>query len=127
MERDKAVENLALYYKNLCAEAEAIKTEENNLKARRMATVNAAERAERYLEYVLRGEKFKTARVAVSYRKSTKLELCDKFVEWAQVNAPDYLKYEAPTADKRAITQAIKDGRQFFGASLVENTTMQIK
>lgn len=127
MERDRAVENLALYYKNLLAEAEAIKAEEGNLKKRREATLKAAERAESYLAYVLQGEKFKTARVAVNYRKSTKLELSDWFVSWAQVHAPDFLKYKEPEADKRAITAALKDGTEIPGAALVENNSIQIK
>ena len=127
MERDTAVENLALYFKNLLTEAEAIKAEEENLKKRRQATLKAAERAESYLDYVLKGEKFKTARVAVSYRKSQKLELSDGFVSWAQVNAPDYLKYKEPEADKRSITAALKGGMEIPGAVLVENQTMQIK
>lgn len=127
MERNKAVENLAMFYKNLMAEAEDIKVEEAALKKRREATVKAAERAEEYLKYVLCGEKFKTARVAISYRKSVKVELANDFVAWAKENAPQYLKWKEPEADKREITAALKSGVEISGATLAESVNMTIK
>lgn len=127
MEREKAVENLALYYKNLMAEAEAIKTEEENLAKRRLSTVRAAERAESYLTFVLGGEKFKTPKVQVSYRTSQKVKLDNDFVEWAQVHAPDYLKYREPEANRAAIRAALKSGVQIKGAALEENVNIQIR
>lgn len=127
MERDKKVENLALAYKNMQAEVKAIKDEETNLAQRRKALEAKADRAKEYLEYVLAGEKFKTARVVVGYRKSTKLELADGFTEWAAKNAPDFLRYKDPEPDKAAITAAIKNGAKVQGAALVENTTITVK
>lgn len=127
MERDTAVENLALYVKNLSAEASAIKAEEEKLAKRRKSTEKTAESAKKYLEYALRGEKFKTARVAVSYRKSAKLELADGFLEWAKLNAPELLRVKEPEADKDAIKAALKGGAVINGATLVENTSIQIK
>ena len=127
LQRDVAVENLALYYKNLLAEAKAIKEEETALAARRKTTENAAERAKNYLEYALKGEKFKTPRVAISYRSSVKVEIADNFVEWAQVHAPDFLRYKDPEPDKTAIKDALKSGEYLEGASLVDTTSIQIK
>ena len=127
MERDQKVENLALAYKNMQAEVKEIKDEETNLAQRRKALEAKADRAKEYLEYVLAGEKFKTARVVVGYRKSTKLELADGFTEWAAKNAPDFLRYKDPEPDKTAITAAIKNGAKVQGAALVENTTITVK
>ena len=127
MERDKAVENLALYYKNLMAEAEAIKDEEENLAKRRAATIRAAERAESYLRFVLNGEKFRTPKVSVSYRTSQKVKLDDDFVEWAMVNAPDYLKYRDPEANRAAIKSALKNGAVIKGACLETAQNIQIR
>ena len=127
MERDTKVENLALAYKNMQAEAKAIKAEEEALAERRKATEAKAERAREYLDFVLAGEKFSTPRVAVSYRKSKKLKLADGFVSWAMEHAPDYLRYKDPEADKTNITAAIKNGVFIPGAELVESQSMTIK
>lgn len=127
LERDAKVENLALAYKNMQAEAKAIKAEEDALSQRRKAAEAKAERARKYLDYVLAGEKFSTSRVAVSYRKSKKLQIEDGFVSWATEHAPDYLRYKDPEADKTKITEAIKNGSVIPGAMLVESHTMTIK
>ena len=119
MERDAKVENLALAYKNMQAEAKAIKAEEEALAQRRKATEAKAERAREYLDFVLAGERFNSPRVAVSYRKSKKLELADGFVSWAMEHAPDYLRYN--------IAAAIKSGVVIPGAELVESQSMTIK
>lgn len=73
MERDKKIENAALAIKNMMAEADAIKAEENALYERRKALENKTESFKRFLMAVLtRGdgthEKFSTGRVAVSIR-----------------------------------------------------------
>ena len=127
IERDAKVENLALAVKNMVAEAKAIKAEEDALAQRRRQTEAKADRAKKYLDYVLGGEKFKSARVAVGYRKSTKLELAPGFVEWAMEHAPDYLRYKDPEPDKTAITAAIKGGTMVPGADLTENVSITIK
>ena len=127
MQREAKIESLALYYKNLTAEAKAIREEEVALAARRKTVENVAERAKNYLEFALKGEKFKTPRVAVSYRKSTQVELETDFVEWAQVHEPDLLRYKDPEPDKTAISNALKAGKEIGKAWLVENTSMQIK
>ena len=127
MEKDQKIENLALAIKNLTADALAIKAEEQALAQRRKQTEAKAERARQYLEFVLQGEKFQTPRVAVTYRKSTKLQLDDGFILWAQIHEPDFLRYKDPEPDKTAITRAIKSGAEIQGAALVESQTMTIK
>lgn len=111
MERDKKVENIGLLFKDLQAEAKAIKEEEANLAARRKAVENKSERLKHLLEYALNGDKFSTPRLKVSYRKSSTVELSGGFVEWAEFNADDLLTYSEPKPNKTAIKAAIKDGR----------------
>lgn len=128
LERGKAVENLALYFKNLMAEAEAIKAEEDKLKKRRESTLKTAERVESYLTYVLQGEKFKTPRVVVGYRTSSSVEVGDGFVEWAAKNAPNLLRTTTKTEpDKAAIKDALKNGEDVKCAAMISKTTMSIK
>ena len=111
MERDKKVENTGLYYKDLLAEAKAIKEEEANLAARRKSVENKAERLKHLLDYALNGDKFSSPRLKVSYRKSATVELSDGFTKWAEEHADDLLTYSEPKPNKTAIKAAIKDGR----------------
>lgn len=127
MEREVKIENLALAVKNMTAEAKAIREEETALADRRKALERRAQRAEDYLSYILAGEKFSTARVAVTYRKSKKLELAPGFVEEAKKAYPYLLRFKEPEPDKATITACLKSGDTIPGAELVENVTMQIK
>lgn len=111
MERDKKVENIGLYFKDLTAEAKAIKEEEASLAARRKSVENKAERLKKLLNYALQGQKFSSPRLKVSYRKSSTVELKDGFTAWAEENADDLLTYSEPKPNKTAIKAAIKDGR----------------
>lgn len=111
MERDVKVENIGLYFKDLTAEAKAIKEEEANLAARRKSVENKAGRLKHLLEYALNGGKFSSPRLKVSYRKSSTVELKDGFTAWAEEHADDLLTYSEPKPNKTAIKAAIKDGR----------------
>ena len=120
--RDEKVENIALWIKNLKAEAEAIRNEEKALADRRRAAENKAERLKSYLAYNLDGEKFKTPKVSISWRKSESVVVPDVF------QLPDeYVKYKDPEPNKQLIKEAIKKGFDVEGASLVENTNLIIK
>lgn len=111
MERDKKVENIGLWIKDLLAEAKAIKEEEASLAARRKSVENKAERLKHLLDYALNGDKFNSPRLKVSYRKSATVELSDGFTKWAEEHADDLLTYSEPKPNKTAIKAAIKDGR----------------
>ena len=125
--RDEKVENLACLHKNLVAEAKAIKAEEEALAKRRKSVESEAERTKAYLEYVLNGENFKSARCAVGHRSSESVEVGDGFVDWAKKNSPDLLRVKEPEADKTAIKSLLKSGSIIPFASLVKKTTIQIK
>ena len=73
--REQKVENIGCWVKNLSAEAKAIREEEKSLAGRRMVIENKAERLENYLAYILRGEKYNSPRLNVTYRKSEAVEL----------------------------------------------------
>ena len=122
LERDTKIENIALWVKNLLSDAEAYKREKDNFYSKEKAAKNKAERLKGYLEYVLAGDKFKSDRVTISYRKSESLDIADG------ANVPDeYLKQVAPTVDKMAIKEAIKEGAVIDGITIVEKQNMQIR
>lgn len=130
MEREKKIENLALAVKNMKAEAQAIKAEEENLYSRRKALEAKADRAKEYLEYVTNGEGFKSAKVVVSYRNSTVCEVDEDFINWAKedpTRAELYLRYSEPKVDKKAVADVLKIGTVLPFASLVTRKNITIK
>lgn len=120
MEREEKVEQLLLFYKNLNAEAEMIKTEEKMFTARRRAAEKRAEGIKNYVLGILHGEKFKTARVQVTGRKSQRVVITD----FLKIPA-EFVSYETKI-DKAGIKAAMKDG-DVPGAELVEGVSWSIK
>lgn len=116
------VENIALYIKNLKAEGSAIKAEKDKLGKRQKVCENKVASLEHYLQSYLRGEKFKTPKVSISYRKSETVVVDDP----AKL-AGEYLKYAEPTVNKTAIKAVIKSGIVVTGARLQQNQNIQIK
>ena len=127
MARDEKVENLALYEKNMNALIKSMKEEEANLAKRRKAMENKRERLNNYLTSVLNGAKFTTARVAVTFRRSSSTDIAPGFVEWAKTQRPDLLRYKEPEADKTAVGKALADGADIPFASIKESVSLSIK
>lgn len=127
MEKEAATEDLALGYKNLTAEAAAIRAEANALTERARKVEKMAENAKRYLSVILNGEKFKTARVSVGYRSSSKVDLAENFISWAKENAPRLLREKEPEADKSEIKRLLKNGVTVPYATLIEESNIQIR
>lgn len=129
MEREKKLESVACWVKNLLSDAEALKAEKDALAAREKAARNKAERLTAWLENALQGEKLNTARCAVNYRKSAAVEIPDEelFIMYADKECNDLLTYKPPVPNKTAIKAALKDGRFIPGVQLVEKMNMQIK
>lgn len=121
MEKDEKVENIALWIKNLTAEAKAIKEEAEKLRKRAQAAGNKADRLKEYLQMCLAGEKFKTARVAISYRKSKAVNVTD-ITEIPE----EYTSFEIK-ADKAEIKKALEMGVVIPGAELEERESMTIR
>ena len=127
MEKEAATEDLALGYKNLTAEAAAIRAEANALTERARKVEKMAENAKRYLSVILNGEKFNTARVSVGYRSSSKVDLAENFISWAKENAPRLLREKEPEADKSEIKRLLKNGVTVPYATLIEESNIQIR
>ena len=127
MARDAKIENIGCFYKNLMAEAKAMKEEEANLAQRRKAVENKAERIKNLLVYALKGERFESPKVRCSYRKATSVHVDDDFVSWAQEHADDLLAFKEPTPDKTAIKAALADGREVEHAEIVTSESLQVK
>lgn len=71
MARDEKIENIALAYKNTCAEAEALKAEKLALQKRQQSAEKKAEWLKQYLSlYMGHEEKYKSEKVSIGWRKS---------------------------------------------------------
>ena len=127
LERDAKIENVACWIKELKAEAEAIKTEKQTLAERQRVAENKAESLKKWLAYALQGEKFKTAKCSVSFRKTESVEVTEEGLSNLMKEHDELLTYKAPEPNKKAIKDAIKDGLSVAGVQLVQNVSTIIK
>ena len=127
IERDTKLENVACWIKELKAEAEALKAEKQALAERQKVAENKMESLKKWLAYALQGEKFKTPKCAISFRKSEAVEVTDEGLNNLMKEHDELLTYKAPEPNKTAIKQAIKDGLNVAGVQLVQNTSTIIK
>lgn len=127
IERTQKIENIACWIKDLTADAAAIREEEKSLADRRRSMENKAENLKNYLSRFLGdGEKYSSARCALSWRKSTKVEV-DLQELYKDPLSENYLLYRDPEPNKTAIKEAIKAGFTVNGCELIENNNLQIK
>lgn len=129
MERDAKIEGVALWVKELDAEAAAIKAERDALAERQRAKERKRDSLKRYLQTALNGEKFETARCKVSYRKTSSVQVNEfVFEPWAKEHAPELLRETIEyKPEKAAIKDAIRAGMNVIGAQLVESTSMTVR
>lgn len=130
MERDKKIENVACWTKNLDAEAKAIRAEELSLAERRKSLEKKRERLLEYLGKALDGNPFRSAKCAVTFRKSTRVEITnmEELVHWCVTNGHDGLvQYSAPSVAKSDISSLLKTGLAIDGAELATSTNVGVK
>lgn len=122
IERDEKMENIALWIKNLKADAKAYADEEKSFYAKKKAAENKVESLKNYLQYCLNGEKFKTDRVTVSYRNSKSADIVNESLIPEEYKVP-----QEPKISKADILKDLKEGKDVPGANLKEKQSIQIK
>lgn len=133
LDLDTKIENIGCYIKNLEADVEALKKEEDNLEARRKQAERKIDGLKRYLNGYLMAcypndadrakWKFKSPKVVLGYRKSSSVEVPD-----IEKLDKKYLKITTKVdPDKKAIGQAIKNGEEVQGAFIKQNINLNIK
>lgn len=123
IERDEKIENIALFIKNLKSDAEAYKREKEVFTQKQNAAKNKAERLKEYLAEQLQGEKFKTDRVTISWRKSEGVVIDPLKLD----TKGDWMIPQEPKIDKTRIRELLKKGEVIRGAELEERQNIQIK
>lgn len=130
--RDQKVENIGVFVKDLMGQIALLDGEAEVIADRKKKAVKKVEGLKKLLDYALAGEKFQTAKVDISFRKSTAVEPISKeeeqrFIEYAKTAAPELLKFKEPTPDKTAIGKLLKAGETVNGFSLVERNNISVK
>ena len=128
MEREEKIENVACWVKNLCAEADAIREEENRLVKRRKAAETKAANLKAWLLAAMTREdgttdKLKTGRVMVSVKKNPPSTVVDDAL------LPSTYKVEKITyqANKELIKRELLSGGEVPGAHLEYGRSVVIK
>ena len=131
-ELEVKADNIGCLLKNIEADINAIKAEEERLAERRKTKAKAYDRLKQYLSDALLGvgiDKVETARNVISFRKSESVEVNeDVFTKWALENREDLITVTMNTkANKTAIKKELKGGTEIPGAMLIQNKNIQIK
>ena len=123
MERNQKIENVALWIKNLSADAIAYRAEKEAFAEREKAALKKIESLKNWISGALEGQKFSTWRCSVTFRRSEAVEIEDEsFLPPEMVT--EKITY---TPNKTAIKEAIKAGTEIAGCKLVERMNPTIK
>ena len=131
MEREKKLEGVALWVKDLKAEAEAVKAEADKLTARKKALDNKIDSIKTWLLAALNGEKLKTPRCNVYQTHSQKVVIDDeKALIDMFMGSPfgeKFLRMKEPEIDKNALKDSMKQGYEYEFAHLEATESVVIK
>ena len=131
MERERKLEGVALWEKDLMAEAAAVKEEADKLLARKRALDNKITALKSWLLIALNGEKLKTPRCNVYQTHSQRVSVEDEaeLISFLQtLEKPDrFLRFPEPELRKDEIKKALKDGTIIPGAALETTESVVIK
>ena len=131
MEREQKLEGVALWIKDLKAEAEAVKAEADRLTARKKAVENKIDGLKQWLLFALKGEKLKTPRCNVYQTHNQKLNVPDEpgLISFLQtLEEPEkFLRFKDPELKNDDIKKALKEGTIIPGAVLEETEGLVIK
>ena len=121
IEKDEKIENILLWLKNLYAQAAALKAEKLNFAKRQTVCENQIERLEKFITDILGGNKWESAKVKASFRKSDELIMAE------DAKIPVAFRKQKIELDKAGMKAAIKSGKKYKGFSLIEKQNLQIK
>lgn len=123
IERDRKIENIALWVLEDEAMAKSIKEQEQKLKERRETLEQRIEKRKEFLRYIAEGKKLKTDRVTVSYRTSKAVKIINEEI------IP--IKYKtiktAVSVSKDDIKKDLQAGKTVEGAELETRVSTLVK
>ena len=120
---------MALWVKDLTAEAKAIREEEKALAERRRAAESKVDSLKSWLLANV-GKGLKTPRCSVSVRTNAEApHFADEaaFINWAQTKHDELLRYKCPEIDRTAVKQYLQSGGVIEGVTLERSQSVIIK
>ena len=131
MERERKLEGVALWIKDLKAEADAVKTEADRLTDRKKSLDKKIDSLKEWLLSALGGEKLRTPRCNVYQTHSQRLAVENEaeLISFLQTldNPEQFLRFKEPELKKDEIKKAMKADFVIPGASLEETESVVIK
>ena len=131
MERESKLEGVALWIKDMKAEAAAIKEEADKLTARKKTLDNKLDSLKNWLSFALGGEKLRTPRCYVYQTHSQKVSVADEaeLISYfqKQKDPAQFLRFKDPELKLNDIKKALKEGATIPGAVLEETESVVIK
>ena len=131
MEREQKLEGVALWVKDLKAEAAAVKEEADKLTARKKALDNKIDGLKAWLLRALDGGKLKTPRCNVYQTHNQKVVIDDEkaLIDMFMATAlgEKFLRMKDPEIDKNALKDSMKQGYEYEFAHLEETESVVIK
>lgn len=123
LEKKEKLENIGLWIRNLEAEKDAVSNQKKIFADREARLGKKIDSLKGYLTYALDGQKFSTDKVSVSFRKSESVHITDEhliddsYMDVSVVKRPN----------KKVIKDALKAGKEVFGAELLEKQNISVK
>ena len=120
------IEGYVMVLKQLDADGDAIKSEEKRLSERRKTFENNAERLKSTLFSAMKStgnEKIKTPLFNINIQKNPPSVV----IEDGAAIPDEYLIPQDPKIDKRGLLQAINDGADFKGISILQGESLRIR
>lgn len=121
MAREEKIENILLWIKNLRADAEMYKAEAKSFSDKQKSAENKADNLQGWMEKELGGQKFKTNRVQVTYRRSESVKIDD------DAKLPEAFVRVKAEPNKAELKRFLKQGGKVEGVRLEQRTRMSIK
>ena len=131
IERERKLEGVALWVKDLNYEAQMIKEEADKLTARKKALDNKITGLKNWLLWALDGEKLKTPRCNVYQTHSQRVVIDDEkaLIDMFMTSpfGEKFLRMKDPEIDKTALKDSMKQGYEYEFAHLETTESVVIK
>lgn len=132
-EFDEKAESIAVYYKQLTAEAKMLKAEKAAIAKRQSQKEKQAENLKSYLlnsMQALGRKKIDMPKAVISVKNNAPSLVVDdelNFINWAEKNNDDLLNYEMPTIRKNDVKALCKSGEEIPFVHMESKQSLNIK
>ena len=120
--RDEKIEGMALVFKEVAHEVDAYAHEIKVLTDRKRSAEKKAERLKSLIAYATKGEKFKTARVSISFCR----QMGSNIIDESKIPEAFYVPQPAKLS-KTLINEALKAGKEVPGVEWVQKESVIIQ